>query len=292
MRVTNAMMAKLAIRDLERLRNQYHQAQSAVLGRALERPSEDPTRVVEAMDLAGAKLRLERAIRSGQDAREWLTMAEDSLSAMIDHLHAARETVLQAGGPGSLDADAREAMAVALEAIREALLRELNTRHRDQYLFAGWNTETKPFADDGTYVAASSGEILRDIAPGLSVAINIPGDRLKGQEMIENLQQMADDLRAGNVAAVVGEGLARLDEHFGNLTVLRSDLGVRMKQVERYEELAQDGLMTIERRIGEITGTDIERAVLEMTQAQSAYQAALASFSKALPVSLLDYMLR
>jgi flagellin-like hook-associated protein FlgL len=74
------------------------------------------------------------------------------------------------------------------------------------------------------------------------------------------------------------------------LTVQRSDVGVRQNQADQYSEYAQNDLYEIEDRLGKISGGDLESAVLKMTEAQNAYQAALASFAKALPQSLLDYL--
>lgn len=297
MRVTNSMLLNQALFDLEGLREKYAKAQAAVNGRALERPSEDPQRVVEAMDLSGAKLRLQRSQRSGQDAREWLSVSENGLSAMIDRLEAARDTAVQAGSPSSFTPQGRETMAQAIDSIRSSLFQAMNVRHRDQYLYAGWKTDTQPFVDDAnggvTYAAASSGAMTRDVAEGLSVAVNIPGsDLLGGGDFMKVLSDMAADLRAGRTDVVITTRMQELDSGLNQLIGLRSALGIRQEQVAQYETYADATLFQIEDRLGQITGANLETAVLKMTEAQSAYQAAIASFSKALPTSLLDYMLR
>lgn len=297
MRVTNAMMMNRAIQDLDGLRQKLAKASGAVNGRVLERPSEDPIRVAEAMDLSGAKLRMERAQRSGQDARQWLSVTEMSLSTMIERFHSAREIALQADSPRSFNADSRESFARELLSLRDSLLRETNAQHRDQYLFAGWKTETQPFADDGeggaSYVAASNGEITRDIAPGLGLVVNVTGSQLmeKG-DFLKTLSDMAEAFRTGNTAEIGGQLLSDLDEAMGHLTVIRSDLGTRQVQAEQYETYAGDALYAIEDRLTYITGADLAEAVMRMTEAQTSYQTALASFSKSLPSSLVDYMLR
>lgn len=297
MRVTNYMLISTALRDLDGLREKYAKSQAAVNGRVLERPSEDPQRVVEAMDLSGAKLRLERAKRSGQDAREWLSVAELGLTNMLDRLQGARELALQAGAPVGMDQDSRESMARNVEAIRDAIKREMNTRHRDQYLYAGWRSDARPFDENGgggvTYTGGSGGAITRDIAPGLSVVVNVTGNELlSGGDFIQALSGMAADLRAGNTESVTTTRLTQVNQALNNLTVIRSDLGTRQVQVEQYEHFTDASLFQIEDRLSTISGADLEEAVLRMTEAQTAYQAAMASFAKALPTSLIDYMLR
>lgn len=297
MRVTTSMLVSRALYDLDGLREQYAKAQDAVNGRVLGRPSDDPQLVVEAMDLSGAKERLEAAKRSGDDAKEWLAMSENSLTTMINQLQDAAETGVQANAPAGLDPDAREALAQHLDSLKVALMQELNTKHRDQYLFSGWASQTQPFTQDPTtkvaVYAGSGGQIMRDIAPGLSIAINVPGDQLTvGGDFIKTLTDMSEALRSNNMTWFQTVGQPAVAKELSTLTTLRSDLGVRQAQVEQYQGYADSSMADIEERLGKISGADLETSVLKMAQAQSAYQAALASFSKALPTSLIDYMLR
>lgn len=296
MRVTNAMIVGQAMYDLEVLRRRYSTAQSSVNGRGLERPSDDPQRVAEAMDLSGMKLRLERAQRSGEDAKEWMLITENSLSAMVDRLQYAREIAVQTGGSAGLDALSREGLAKSVEALRDSLMREMNGRHRDQYLFAGWNTGVKPFEDEaagGVTYTGNGGEILRDIAPGLSIQVNASGqDLLAAGDFMKSLTEMAADLRAGRTGTVTTDRLSEIDRSLSHLTDLRSSLGIRQEQVIQYERYSVEALLKIQDRLGDIGGVDIEDAVLNMVQSQNAYQAALAAFAKSIPQSLVDYMLR
>jgi flagellar hook-associated protein 3 FlgL len=215
---------------------------------------------------------------------------------MIDDLQAARETAVQAGGPGAQDPDARESLARTIESIRASLVRTLNSQNRDQYLFAGGKTDTQPFDTSAATVAYAGGagqEVTRDVAPGLSVAINISGDALKADGptgFLQTLTQVAEDLRNGRTGAVTVDRMNEIDAAISNLTVARSDLGLRQNQVEQYSDWARDAGLRVDQRLTDLTGGDLETAVLRMTEAQTAYQAALASFSKALPTSLLDYL--
>lgn len=297
MRVTNSMLLSSSMADLDTLREKYAKAQNAVNGRVLERPSEDPQRVVEAMDLSGAKLRVERYKRSAEDAREWLSVAENSISAMIDKLQGAREVALQSGSPANLSPEAREGLARLVESIREALKQEMNGRHRGQYLFSGWRTTTKPFDDSPTggvsYTSGSTGEMTRELGQGLHVVVNVPGNKLlDGGDFIQTLSDIAADLRAGATESVFTTQLGKLDAAMDNLSAIRSSLGIRQQQAEQYEDLSDKTLLSIEERLTKITGADLEVSVIKMSEAQTAYQAALMAFSKALPATLMEYMMR
>lgn len=294
MRVTNFMLLNTAIQDMEHLRAQYAEAQKAVYGRSLERPSDDPARVVEAIDLTGMKVKLERAQRAATDAKEWLSIAETSVAAMGEHLQSVEETMIQFGSPANQEPSARENLAQQIEGLRDAIKREMNAQHRDRYLFAGWATDTQPFVDTatgGVSYAGGSQKIKREIAPGYTVAINVPGNELP-TDIIQTLTDVAAEMRAGNVSAVTGTLLGQVKDAANDVLARRSDLGISLKQVEQFEGYSRDGLITVEERLGEISGGDLADAVMKMTEVQQSYQVALSAFSKALPLTLMDYMFR
>lgn len=292
MRVTNWMLTNTALRELEGLRAAYAKTQKKVYGRSLERPSDDPQRVIEAIDLTAMKVKLERAQRAATDAKEWLSIAETSLTAMAEDLQAAQETMIQFGSPANQEAAARENLALQIEGLRDAIKREMNTQHRDRYLFAGWATDTIPFVDNGsggvTY-QGSNHKIEREIAPGYKVTINVPGNTLP-VGIIGTLTQVAQRIRTGSTEDVM-DLMDEVKDATNTLLARRSEVGMAYQQVEQFAGYSRDGLITVQERLGEISGGDVADAVMEMTQAQQAYQVALSAFSMALPKTLLEYML-
>lgn len=256
MRVTNSMIMNNSLNDLALLREKYENAQALVNGRGLERPSEDPARVVEAIDLSAAKVRLERSQRSSSDAKDWLNAAEDQLAAMIDDMDQMRNLAQQAGSPAFQTPEDRERMAREIEAVRDSMLNKMNAQHRGQYLFAGGKTKTKPFemtaAGGANYVAASATEITREIAPGLSIATNIPGSRfLEEDDPIGTFTQLAKELRAGDIS-MVSARIEHIDRQANNLINLRAEIGVRQDMLEQYTAYGQDAMVNLETRITEL----------------------------------------
>lgn len=305
MRVTNWMLVNTAIRELEGLRYQYAQAQKKVYGRSLERPSDDPRKVVEAIDLTAMQIRLERAQEAATDAKEWLSVAETSLASIIEDLQSVQATMIQFGSPANQESTARQNLAIQIEGLRDAILREMNAQHRGRYLFAGWATNRQPFvmnADGGVDYFGTGHKIEREIYPGYKVTINIPGTRFfitadessyhEDIDIIKTLSQAAEEIRNGNMSAVTGELLAKVKIVTDRMIALQSEIGLSMQQVEQFEGYARDDLITVEEQLGKITGGDVADAVMRMTEAQQAYQVALAAFSMALPKTLMDYMFR
>lgn len=297
MRITNAMLVNRAINDLDKLRQQYRKAQDAVNGRVLTRASEDPKRVEEAMRLSSNQVQMEHVQRAGEDAGDWLTMTETHLSTIIDRVQAAREAIVQSGGPVSLSSEGQKSLADTLQAIRDSVMQELNSKYQGLYIFSGYQTDQPAFIEgsesgkDSVTYKGDENALVRMVAPGYSVAVTVTGDQLGAVELMNTLDGLIEDLRSGNLTSVFDTGLSDLDQSLETLTVLRSEVGLRQNQVTRYTEQAQDTILLLKERLTNISGGDLETAVLDMVEAQTAYQAALASFSKALPQSLIDYML-
>ncbi|MGE5673670.1 MAG: flagellin [Mycobacterium leprae] len=300
MRVTSSMMWTSAQGDLARLRQAYAKAQAAVNGHVLERPSDDPAKVVESMDLSDVAEQLQRVKSSGQDASDWLNNSETRLTSILDQLQSAREYTVQAGSAAAQNPAAREQLANQVLMLRDSILSDMNGQYKGQYLFSGWKTDTKPFSNSDSvtpggvsYDADSNGLITREIAPGLLVSTNVPGSKLlQAGDFMATLTNIANNLKSGNVDAVVGDGLNQLDKAMDNLTSIRSELGVRQDQIKQYGIFADDRLLKVQQRLSDISGGNMEQSIMNMTQTQAAYQAALQVFSKTLPTSLLDYMMR
>lgn len=285
MRITTQMLYQQATRHLSPLRDRIAKAQDAVHGKTLTRPSSDPVKVIQTLDASEAMRRAERTLRTADDVLDWLSAMETAISAMADRLLDAQDVVMTAGGANISDPSSREALALEIEKIRDSLLSLANTRYRNRYIFAGFKTDTKPFSDDpltgGVTYAGDGGRIQQEVVPGIVVASNMPGDLLleKG-DFFQTLTQLANDLRANSQQEILEERLREIREAYNWLADLRGEIGTRYKQVEVHRQASQDLQILLEERVAEITGVDVETAVLELYTAHNAYQIVLGSIQR------------
>lgn len=142
-------------------------------------------------------------------------------------------------------------------------------------------------------------ELVREVAPGQRMVVNITGDQLGGvitdngkprdDDLFATLQEISADL-AANDQAGLNAGLARLDTIQDRLLGLQAELGARQRTLELTESRVLDLQVMFEGGIEKIRGTDMERALLDYTRARSAYEVALGMGARILPQSLLDYL--
>lgn len=100
---------------------------------------------------------------------------------------------------------------------------------------------------------------------------------------------LRDGLQAGNPSAVQGTHAA-LQSSEDDFIVTLSDIGAKQTRLESDSSQNEARFAELEKLTGSETEVDITQEVVKLTQAQTAYQAALESGAKTLSMSLLDYI--
>lgn len=149
-------------------------------GRRINRPSDDPTGAALSLGFERRIADIERsaeAARSGRDTADGAAGVLQEVSGLISQVRA----LMIQGMNGTLDPQAREAIASEVSLLREQLVTLGNTRQGSRYLFAGSESDARPFAEgaDGrvTYLGDDVEQSIR-IGPGVGIPINISGQSL------------------------------------------------------------------------------------------------------------------
>src|SRR5690606_9394404 len=111
--------------------------EQATSQRAFSVPSQDPAGAAAALNLHAAQRRTDQFARNADDALAWVTTVDQAISASTALLSRARDLTVRGATDGSLDATAKEAIAVELEGIRDELLAQANTKLLGRSVFAG-----------------------------------------------------------------------------------------------------------------------------------------------------------
>ncbi len=148
MRVTNSMMARHFLRNLDNnLKQMDHIQMQMATGRKFFRPSDDPVGSARSLQIRRSISRIQQYQRNAQDANAWLRETETVLMQIKDIIQNASELAIQ-GANGPLSDSDREAVAVAIRGLQDQLVLAGNTSFAGRYIFGGSNTETPPFSVD------------------------------------------------------------------------------------------------------------------------------------------------
>src|SRR5439155_1376960 len=147
--------------------------------------------------------------RNIDEATGWLETTDDALSDAASVINRARELTVQ-GASDSLGPDQRQAIALEIDQLIEAVKESANATFQGTYVFSGAATTTAPYAaGSNVFGADPSGTVARTIGPGVSVKINTNANDIFGSgapaapdgKLISTLQSISAHLKTDTPAA-------------------------------------------------------------------------------------------
>lgn len=296
MRVTSSMMTRNAIHDLGLGYKRLADTQTKlVTGRSINRPSDHPTNATDAMGFRQQVRQNEQFLRNIDDATGWLNTIDSRLMTGHDRLIRAKEIVVLGMNTGAHGAsEARTAMAAEIRMIRDEMLEIANGRFGDRPVFAG-TAEAPAYGADGTYLGDSR-PITRAIGQNADVRVNLTGPEVFGVasdsgagSLFQVLERMAVAIENGDTTALNIEH-GRLDEAMGRVSSAAVEIGARAARLESVKARALDDDMNLRTMLSQVEDVDMVEALVKMQAQQNAYEAALSTTAKILPMSLLNFL--
>jgi flagellar hook-associated protein 3 FlgL len=301
MRVTEGMTSRSILQDLNNSRTKLTSLQREISsGHRITKPSDDPFGTGRTLQLSGELEGFKQYKSNVDDGTGWATATETALSRITETVQRARELLVQ-GGNDSNGQVAREGIAAEIEALTEAVKQEANVTYDGRFIFAGTETETRPYElGPGDEFAGNEGTIVRVIGSGVELPINVNIKGLLGEgagaeddKLLNVLRDIATDLRGGTVENsenLRNTDIGRLDENLDDLTRVRAVVGATTNRLTtagtRLEELEEASM----NQLSDVYNTDMPEAIVEYSTQQTAYETALRAASTIIQPSLMDFL--
>ncbi|GAB5453020.1 MAG: flagellar hook-associated protein FlgL [Halioglobus sp.] len=151
--------------------------QQLATGRRILTPSDDPVAAAQILDISEDLSRVDQYQRNGNIAQGQLALEDTILNDVGNVLQRVRELVVQANN-ASQSPDTRRSIATEIEARIDELLGLANTSDATgEYIFAGYQANTQPFARQGAGFAynGDDGQRFLQLASGTQVAVRDSG---------------------------------------------------------------------------------------------------------------------
>jgi flagellar hook-associated protein 3 FlgL len=296
MRVTPGMTADNALYNLQKGRTILGRLQEQIASRSvINRPSDDPITTRQLLDIENKLEEGDQYLSNITKGDLWLNMSETALEGMSDFINQARK-VAGTIGSGSSDSTVRTNAASQLTELKKQLVDMGNTQLGDQYLFAGFKTDTAPFSKSNNTYYGTGDDISVEIDKGSLAAINIAGDSLlKGTggygsvDILQTFDNLITAITNNDVSSIQSES-AKLDESMNQIANAISDVGSRMNRMESAKTMITRDQSTLSGIISDTQGIDMIQAATELNLQQTAFEAALSATAKISRLSLLDYL--
>ncbi len=169
---SNQLMLKMS-RDILNRQSDISRIQEQIAsGKRINRPSDNPSQSANIVGIEEAHSKLEQYQRNSLTAESKLNIEEASLTGTINTLNRIRELVLSSNN-GALDDSGREAIKAEVALRLDELYDLANTKDSSgDYLFAGSNTQTRPFTKS-TPVSYSGSDDAQSASVGLGRTIKV-----------------------------------------------------------------------------------------------------------------------
>jgi flagellar hook-associated protein 3 FlgL len=307
-RVTQNMTTSALLSNLNDLTGRMGRTQTSISsGKQITKPSDDPLGTQRDLGLRGALQGAQQQQRNVDQANGWLQSTDSALADIGDVINRVRELTVQ-GASDSLGDQQRSAIALEIDQLIDSVKDSANATFQGTFVFGGTKTTTSPYSNiplspgpppvPNDAYQGDAGTIARSIGPGISVQVNTDISALLGSgggdgKLIDTMRQIATDLRSGSSTgfnALRNGDLKALTDNQDSLNQSRATVGATMSRLDSAKSRLQDIETTTTKLLSETEDTDLAKAILELTNQQNVYQAALRSGASIIQPSLLDFL--
>lgn len=312
MRVTNHFVTRSISGRLQASQQRMMEAQERVTsGKRVSRVSDDPAAGAAIMQVSGSLRGIAQYTRNVERVRAQLD-AEDSALGQVTLLMTRAKELGVATIGANVDGQGRRVASAEMRELFTQVVNVANTRVGDTYLFGGTSNDGRaPFTGPTTLPNGTTVYVPTDppVAPATAPVPREPvGERLveiaAGQTMraahdgrtvfldsgvLAVLDTLASAMAADDTARMAS-AMTALESAFNDVQAAVGETGARQSQADTAAAgLTALGDTLIEQK-ADLSEVEMEAAITEMLQRQSAYQAAMLASSKVMGLSLVDYV--
>jgi flagellar hook-associated protein 3 FlgL len=310
MRVASSMFPDTLANQLGLLEAKQLQLQTqAATGQRVQNPEDDPAAVRQVLDMQAENRTLAQYQSNISKLQSQASASYDSISALQKISSRIGEIATLADGTKSqqdLNAYATEVGQLIQRAVEIT-----NSKFNGGYLFGGTLSDQPPFVvatnSDGhvtgvTYQGNTSVS-ASEIATGATVSSQTLGanttgsgptglitDSRTGADFFNHMIALQNNLLAGNttdIANTLSAQLTKDDDNFTNQIATNAALQARL---DAETSIASNRAAALTKQISGAADADLSQTLVQLSEMQTAYQAALQSGAKVLSMSLLDYL--
>lgn len=290
-RISTAYQYATYQREIREAERRYFDAHLKVTtGKRINAPSDDPSGTNFVLSARGLKSAAEQFTSNLGVAKQYLSFSAASLDDGHTLLREAYTIAVRANQT-TVDPETRNGLALQVEEMQRRLVDIANAQGSGgQFLFAGQQSSTKPFAvDSGNLIFSGDNDEIRvETSANETLAVNTPGEQMF-RKAYEALRELATNLRSGATGSTESD-IRNLQERMTDFRTEWSLAGAKLNRVEEMVRSHDRRLDELVRQISDVEDIDLSLAILNYQKAQTAYAAALQVGSQGFQMSLMDFI--
>ena len=291
MRVSTNMLYMNTNFNINRNREQYLNAQEVLITqRRINRPSDDPIGAARALELNKRIDSFNQYNRNIEQARQFVDQTEIAVASVRDSLQRAIELGVDINAPG-LSQGELDAAASEMDNLFQEILRAANTQIGNRYVFAGYETASNPFDNNGVYSGGVGDVIEVEINDSTFIAINYCGNDVfkSPSDIFDAIRGMSAAITAGDQDAMASQ-LVVVRQAFDQILKFSADIGAKTNRLQAAQATNDELKTAYTAIISNIQDVDLAEATVDFAKAEQVYEATMQVSSKVLNQSFLDFL--
>ena len=321
MRVTNSMLSKSFLRDLNRNQSNLKKINNQLSsGKEISRPSDNPYKAARSMQLSSD---IKAAIQYNEnikDTTNWLDTTDTALQQLEKSFQRIRELMVSSGN-AAYGVDEKKAIKDEINEKVNEIAQILNTNFDGKYIFGGTKVNSKPVivgsdvtGNNKLYFGSSEGTIITDpsesnevkmlasdlmveISQGVTMKYNVSATEILefGEEpnkvnVMNLLTDITNSLDSEDSSEVAGKLLGQMDSTISNLLKIMSEVGSKQNRMESAATQNEDQILNLKDVLSKTEDIDFAEKTIEATVAQTVYMASLQVSARIIQPTLLDFL--
>jgi flagellar hook-associated protein 3 FlgL len=273
-----------------------HTQQQISTGLSINSVEDDPVGAALALNLKTQLGNITQYQKNIADTQSWMS-ASDSAIGSVQAVVQKAMTLAEQGASGTMNQNDLNAIASQVGTLISQARQSMNADYNGNYLFAGTKTTTQPYPASGLTYAGDANTMQRTIGSGVSVTLNQPGFQVfsspatgSGQNVLQLLTQVQQDLQTGNTQALSTTDTTALTTMNDQLSSARAVVGASVNQLTDQTTRLQSLQASVQSLLSNTEDADMAKTMLDYTNQQTVYQAALQSAARVIQPSLVNFL--
>jgi flagellar hook-associated protein 3 FlgL len=288
MRITQQMMVTSALQSEATATDQMQTlGQQASSGLKVAQPSDDPAAWASIQETTAQIGVVQARSTAATMAAGNLSLAESTLDSATNLMTQAQSLAVEASN-GTESAASRSDLADQVNSILQQMVALANTRGSSGYLFGGTATNTPPVDSSGNY-QGNSGVTHVEIADGVLAVSNADGasafSAAGGRDPFADLQTLATALSSNDVAGIQSS-ITNLQASGAQILAARVDTGLSASRLTSAATVMSNTVTQLQVQNSTLADADAATTLSNLTEAQTAYEAAIEVNKQILSTSL------
>jgi len=291
MRITTDSNYRNLLDDIQRISERMQAAQNQVTsGKKLNRPSDNPSGASDVLRIDTDRALNAQYTDNSATAQSRLQVADSTL----DGVQQAAERIRSLGLLADTNSDTSSISTEEIDGLRDQLLSYANTTYDGQFIFAGSQTDSAAFvkAGDGTVTYAGDSQLMKlQVGNVTTLQTQVPGDQVftSGVDVLKAVSDLSSAMASGDRNAIRTQ-IANIEQFLQNVSSVRTQIGGLINEASTTQTALKQSDLTQVAHLSQLQDADLAEALSELSQSQTALQAATAVGARVTSISILDYL--